>query len=246
MSRNLSILLIVMCAAIAGLIIYSKSKPAAGPRSDSPSDNATVSPAPTAPPTPGPVSPTIVEQTPVTPPVSSSPVTPSTVAPPPLVSVVTTGLVPRPPGPGLVMTNLTEDPDMKPLPVLEKNYLTTTNRDDRLDIMMDITDWPGPEAVRTLTRLFQSETDPDLKVDLLDSLLGIEGQVEEKLAMLTLGTQKGLPTEVRQSAIDGLIDLDDQRIIPVLNGLLNDPDEEIREGAKDALEMMQSQPAVLK
>jgi len=33
-------------------------------------------------------------------------------------------------------------------------------------------------------------------------------------------------------------------VIPVLNGLLNDPDEEIREGAKDALEMLQSQPAV--
>jgi HEAT repeat protein len=110
--------------------------------------------------------------------------------------------------------------------------------------MMDIADAPGPDAVRALTRLFQVETDPDLKVDLLDSLLGIEGLVEEKLKMLTLGAEKGLPTEVRQSAIDGLIDLDDPRVIPVLNGLLNDPDEEVREGAKDALEMLQAKPAV--
>jgi HEAT repeat protein len=66
--------------------------------------------------------------------------------------------------------------------------------------------------------------------------------VEETLAMLKLGTEKGLPTEVRQSAIDGLIDLEDQRVIPILNGLLNDPDEDIRDGAKDALEMLQTTP----
>jgi HEAT repeat protein len=130
------------------------------------------------------------------------------------------------------------------LPVLIQNYATSTNRDDRLDIMMDIADLPGPDSIRALSTLFDAETDNDLKVDLLDSLLGIEGFVDEKLKMLTKGTAKNLSSEVRQSAIDGLIDLDDQRVIPVLNGLLNDPDEEIRESAKDALEMLQSQPAV--
>jgi HEAT repeat protein len=134
--------------------------------------------------------------------------------------------------------------EVKPLPVLEKDYLTTTNRDTRLDVMMDIAETSSAETVKALTRLFEAETDPDLKVDLLDSLLGIEGFNDEKLIMLTMGARQGLPNEVRQSAIDGLIDLDDQRVIPVLNGLLNDPDEEIRESAKDALEMIQSQPAI--
>jgi HEAT repeat protein len=134
--------------------------------------------------------------------------------------------------------------ETKPLPVLEKDYLTSTNRDARLDIMMDIAENSSAETVKTLTRLFEAETDPDLKIDLLDSLLGIEGFVDEKLIMLTMGARQGLPNEIRQSAIDGLIDLDDRRVIPVLNGLLNDPDEEIREGAKDALEMIQSQPAL--
>lgn len=133
---------------------------------------------------------------------------------------------------------------MKPLPELITDYASTTNRDERLDLMMDIADLPGPESIRALTQLFEAETDAELKVDLLDSLLGIEGFPEEKLKMLTSGTKQGLPSDVRQSAIDGLIDLDDQRVIPVLNGLLNDPDEEIRESAKDALEMLQSQPAV--
>jgi len=138
-------------------------------------------------------------------------------------------------------------PEVKPLPVLEKDYASATNRDARLDIMMDIAETPGAEAVRALTRLFEVETDGDLKVDLLDSLLGIDGFKEEKLIMLTMGARQGLPQEVRQSAIDGLIDLDYSRVIPVLNGLLNDSDPEIREGAQDALEMLQSaqaQPAV--
>lgn len=146
------------------------------------------------------------------------------------------------------MATLEPDPnllfEMKPLPVLEKDYATATNRDVRLDIMMDIAEMPGPESVKALTRLFEAETDTDLKVDLLDSLLGIEGFKEEKLVMLRMGAQQGLATEIRQSAIDGLIDLDDQRVIPVLNGMFTDPDEEIREGAKDALEMIQSLPAV--
>lgn len=139
--------------------------------------------------------------------------------------------------------NTNELPDIKPLPVLEKDYATATNRDTRLDIMMDIAETPSADAVRALTRLFEIETDGDLKVDLLDSLLGIEGFKEEKLIMLTMGARQGLPQEVRQSAIDGLIDLEDPRVVPVLNGLLNDPDPEIREGAQDALEMIQSAQA---
>ena len=134
-------------------------------------------------------------------------------------------------------------PEVRPLPVLEKDYASATNRDSRLDIMMDIAETPGADSVRALTRLFEIETDGDLKVDLLDSLLGIEGFKEEKLIMLTMGARQGLPQEVRQSAIDGLIDLDDPRVIPVLNGLLNDSDPEIREGAQDALEMLQSAQA---
>lgn len=138
------------------------------------------------------------------------------------------------------------DLEVKPLPVLEKNYLATTNHDDRLDAMMDIADQSSADAVKTLTRLFEAETDPDLKVDLIDSLLGIDGFKEEKLMMLTLASRQGLPKEVRQSAIDGLIDLDDQRTVPILNGLLNDPSEEIREAAQDALEMISAEPVKLK
>ena len=141
------------------------------------------------------------------------------------------------------ITNLLDDPPMKPLPELERDYASTTNRDTRLDVMMDIAEAGTAESVKSLTRLFDLETDPDLKVDLLDSLLGIEGFKDEKLIMLTLGVRQGLPSDVRQSAIDGLIDLEDTRSIALLNGLVNDPDPEIRQSAQDAIEILQTPPA---
>lgn len=249
MSRNVVILVVVMCAAIAGLLIFGQRRSTVGPAVPPPATSTPVAQNPPGPgpgttptPVPNPVTPSIGPRT--TPGVGTpvQPVQPG-VGSTPQNATLQTGFPVRV-GSVPVMTNGEDDLGLKPLPVLEKNYLATTNRDDRLDLMMDITDWPGPEAVRTLTKLFAAETDPELKVDLVDSLLGIEGQTEEKLKLLQLATEKNNALEVRQSAIDGLIDLEDQRVIPILNGLLNDPNEEIRESAKDALEMLQSQPAV--
>jgi hypothetical protein len=238
MSRNLVILLVVLSAGIAGLIVFSKLR--------SPTDSRLASnqpgeaPVPTVPPrapSGGPAGKTPVAQT-------NQPTVTGRVATIPPLPPGTTPLLQLAPA---IPTATNDEPalETKPLPVLEKEYTTTTNRDTRLDLMMDIAETPSADAVKALTRLFEVETDPDLKVDLIDSLLGIEGFKDEKLIMLTMGARQGLPSDVRQSAIDGLIDLDDQRVIPVLNGLLNDPDEEIRESAKDAIEMLQSEPPVL-
>jgi hypothetical protein len=237
-------MLVVLTAGIAGLIVFSKlrSQPdarvAANPQSEPTVTLGTKAPPPAARVENVPAAPTSTQgrATTAAPAPGTSP-TPSTQQAriTPLISV---------PPPLAGPTNEPAEFELKPLPTLEKDYSATTNRDQRLDIMMDIAETPGAEAVKALTRLFEVETDLDLKVDLLDSLLGIEGFKDEKLIMLTLGARQGLPSEVRQSAIDGLIDLDDQRVIPVLNGLLNDPDAEIREAAKDAIEMLQSQPAV--
>jgi len=240
MSRNLIILLVVLSAGVAGLIVFSKLRSQEDTRvADSQQSIETSATSAAALQSANPPrltgSPTVNIATPVvTAQNAATHQSRTTIASRATTSILT------------VMTNPSPDLpfEVKPLPVLEKDYLATTNRDTRLDIMMDIAENSTAETVKALTRLFEGETDPDLKVDLLDSLLGIEGFHDEKLIMLTMGARQGLPHEVRQSAIDGLIDLDDQRVIPVLNGLLNDPDEEIREGAKDALEMIQSQPAV--
>ena len=244
MSRNTIILLVVLCAGVAGLIVFSKMRssqevagvPPAAHEGAVHSDPASPG-TPKAPP---------VHANPMTSPPSAAVVPSTPPNTPPLVSVPRASGPPElRPAPVATVQPDNPAPDTKPLPVLEKEYLATTNTDTRLDLMMDIAEMPGPDAVKALTRLFEQEKDMDLKVDLLDSLLGIEGAKEEKLIMLTMGSRQGLPAEVRQSAIDGLIDLDDQRVIPILNGLLNDPDQEVREGAQDALEMIQTPTQVL-
>jgi hypothetical protein len=243
MSRNLIILLVVLSAGVAGLVVFSKMRstengePLNLAATTPPPEPPSLSAQPTPQPRPAPVSPGIGRPN-TTPPLPNPPPDPGNIGRTTTAARATTSLVAN----ALTSTIPELSFETKPLPVLEKDYLTTTNRDTRLDIMMDIAENSSAETVKALTRLFEAESDTDLKIDLLDSLLGIEGFTDEKLIMLTLGARQGLSTEVRQSAIDGLIDLDDRRVIPVLNGLLNDPDEEIREGAKDALEMIQAEP----
>lgn len=233
MSRTNIVLIVVLSAALAGLLVFSnlRSKVHAPPPTASaqPASN----PQPSA--TPAPVKPVVLPRAPV---IATAPVTT-----PPRQALPSTNRGSTV-GQRRLVTDAedVDDVPLKPLPVLERDYATTTNRDTRLDIMMDIAETPGPESVRTLTRLFDIESDPELKVDLLDSLLGIEGFKDEKLVMLTLGIRPGLPSDVRQSAIDGLIDLEDTRVISLLNSLLNDPDAEIRESAQDALEIVQTPP----
>lgn len=229
MSRGLIILIVLLCGVLAALLFLPKLK----------SGSSSVQPAPVA----GDVAPLPESRPPATAHADANPGVPG------MASAGTTGVQRPVASPVRVTTVVTNDPSLtnlfaegatKPLPVLEKEYLTATNRDARLDLMMDITDVPSAEAVKSLTRLFEQETDADLKVDLIDSLLGIDGYKDEKLAMLTLGVKTGLPKEVRETAIDGLIDLEDSRAMPLLNGLLNDPDPEIRESAQDAIELMQT------
>lgn len=243
MSRNVLLLMAVLAAGIAVLIalpkLRSKQGMATVPAEHAPAPAASLETATAegvAPAKP-------VQPAPAIAPVVAAPAAGSGNTLPPGMERVTRN--PLVPGQGTVGTagandaGATAESDIKPLPVLEKNYLATTNHEERLDILMDIADTPSSESVKALTRLFAAEGDPELKIDLLDSLLAIDGFKDEKLEMLKLGVQAGLPIEVRQSAIDGLIDLDDMRVVSVFNGLLNDPVEEIREAAKDALEMLQ-------
>ena len=229
MSRGTIFLIAALCGALAVLLFLPRAKKS-GSDASAPASVASATDAATTPPAP---------QT------QAAPTTPAS-TPPPLITPPSSprsnvpGVAPlRPPLPA---TNMVGDVEIKPLPVLINDYLATTNRDTRLYIIMDITETSSAESVKALARLFDAEKDAELKVDLIDSLLSIDGFKDEKLALLTQGVRQGLPVEVRQSAIDGLIDLEDNRAIPLLNGLLNDPDQEIRESAQDALDLVQKPP----
>jgi hypothetical protein len=121
---------------------------------------------------------------------------------------------------------------------LEKEYLAATELTDKIRAIYDITDPGTPQALDALTRLFRVETDPELKRQLIDALPDIEGEQDRKLAMLTTAILPTQPAEVRQAAIDSMVLLEDRRAISILQSLLNDPVEDIRDDAKDAIEQL--------
>ena len=57
--------------------------------------------------------------------------------------------------------------------------------------------------------------------------------------MLSAGVRTDQPKEVRLEAIDAMSDTEDKRAIQLLQGLLGDPDEEIREAAQDSIDIAQ-------
>jgi hypothetical protein len=127
---------------------------------------------------------------------------------------------------------------------LENAYISNPDFSARVEQIYKLTDAGTPEAIASLGRLFHMEKDNDLKVEILDSLFDIDGQDERKAALFSAGAGADQPKEVRQSSIDGLEDIDSKYALPILQALLGDPDEEIRDAAKDAIEMLQTaQPA---
>jgi hypothetical protein len=123
---------------------------------------------------------------------------------------------------------------------LEREYVANPDFSARVETIYKLTDAGTPEAIASLGRLFQMEKDNDLKTEILDSLFDIDGQDNNKAALLGFAVSPSQPKEVRESAIDALEDIDAKYALPILQGLLADPDEEIRDAAKDAIEMLQT------
>ena len=85
------------------------------------------------------------------------------------------------------------------------------------------------------------ESDPELKTEVLSLLADIDNQDEQKIAILSVAVHADQPKEVREAAIDAITDLESpQRGLAILQSLANDPDSEIRDDVKDAIEQVQA------
>lgn len=173
---------------------------------------------------------------------SPPPEPPPTVSQPAPVSPSPAAPTARPPA---TVTNTGATPARSSNPAeeaaaLERQYISNPDFSARVETIYKLTDAGTPEAIASLGRLFQMEKDNDLKTEILDSLFDIDGQDNNKAAILAFAVSSTQPKEVRESAIDALEDIDAKYALPILQGLLADPDEEIRDAAKDAIEMLQS------
>ena len=157
--------------------------------------------------------------------------------PPPLPSVAN-----PPPAPEVATTNpsATDDEAAAEVKKLESDYQNTQDFQKRVVILYDLSSTESPNTIDAIARLFLNEKDQELKVELINSLMDIDGQKDKKLAILSSAVRADQPKDVRLEAIDGMGDVEDRRAIQILQAYANDPDEEVRDAVKDTIEQLQT------
>lgn len=123
---------------------------------------------------------------------------------------------------------------------IEERYAAAHDIYSKLLVLNQLSDLPPSEAMGLLMRLFEQEEDPELRAELLYSLLDIEGEVPAKLDFLALALQPTQPFSVRITAIELLANLHHEDALAILQNFLTDPDPEIRQAVSDAVELVRS------
>jgi type IV secretory pathway VirB10-like protein len=123
---------------------------------------------------------------------------------------------------------------------LESTYHNTPDFQKRVALIYDLSSVESPATIDALGHLLVNEPDQELKVELINSLSDIDGENDKKLAILTGALRPDQPKDVRLEAIDAIVETEDKRGIQVLQGLLHDPDEDIRDSVQDGIEQLQA------
>jgi hypothetical protein len=125
----------------------------------------------------------------------------------------------------------------------ETDYQNTPDFQKRVVIIYNLSSVDSPDTIDSIGRLFLNEKDKELKIELVNSLLDIDGQNDKKLAILSTAVRGDQPKDVRLEGIDGMGDTEDKRAIQVLRGMLTDPDEDVREAAQDTIDQLETDVA---
>ena len=126
---------------------------------------------------------------------------------------------------------------------LENDYQNTPDFQKRVTIIYELSsNDDAADVINSLAHLFLNEKDQELKIEMVNSLTDVDGQNDKKLAILSTALRADQPKEVRLEAIDGMGDAQDKRGIQILQGFLNDPDEDVKQSAQDTIEQLQNMP----
>jgi HEAT repeat protein len=125
-----------------------------------------------------------------------------------------------------------------------RNFHTTGDKTDRSTMASDVAKLadagvPKPQIASTLGYMFRDENSVEVKTDILDEL----GDLDDPAAFdqIVQGLDQHQPDEVRTAAIQALDSLGDKRAIPLLQPLLADRDEDIRDAAQSATDSLNDQ-----
>ncbi len=160
-------------------------------------------------------------------------------APVPPTSITPVPVKPAAPAPSIFTPPPATGNPAQEVATLETGYISSPDFSARVETIYMLTDLGTAQAIAALGRLFHMEKDPELRTEMLDALFDIDGQDENKAALLAAGAGPDQPKEVRLSAIDALEDVDAKLALPILRSLASDPDPEISDTAKSAIETLQ-------
>ena len=124
------------------------------------------------------------------------------------------------------------------LATLKTTYQAAQSFDDRFDVVIAIGKVGNAAAIQMLEQLFRTEKNHELRTELINALIEIGDCKDEKLSLLRLGITADQAPATREAAMDGLVDLDDARSLPLLKELATDPDEQIRTVAQQNLALL--------
>lgn len=116
---------------------------------------------------------------------------------------------------------------------------------ERAEIVGELWELATPEAVEILRQRFFIEPDVDVKADIVAGLVDEQKPQtrEVRFGILAAALAPTQSIEVRETAVSMLVEFDDVRAVALLQNLLSDPNEEIREAAREAIEARREREA---
>ena len=128
------------------------------------------------------------------------------------------------------------EPAAQTAELLRRKFLNAQDTNERIDIVHTLGDLESAEAAAVLGLLFQNERDEELKLEMLATLEQMDVENASIMPIVAAAVRPEQPQSVREAAIDVLADLDEPGALQMLQSLTTDPNPEIRDAAKDALQ----------
>lgn len=172
------------------------------------------------------------EQIPATPPTSSA--------------MESTKAAPFTPRPKVEVQSAPETPARTSTPAEIGNRLrVATEPSERSEFVAELWELNTPEAIEILRQQFFVERDPDVRADILSGVVDDPKPAtrEGRFSLLSAALAPNQPADVRSIAVNLLADYDDPRAVALLQNLIQDPNEDVREAAKDAIETQREKNA---
>lgn len=116
-------------------------------------------------------------------------------------------------------------------------FESSTDEARQIEIVYQLAMNRAPPARASLDRIYHRTPNPQLKIEIVQSLSFIESEdFEPSLTLLAEAIAPEQPAELRQAAIGTLRDLNHPKTLRVWRTVLADADPEIREAAQQAVE----------